>query len=87
MFSNGSNLTKCQCFLNDANDNEDTKAIAIPMVFSENSPVNNVQKQEMPFTFYPICCGIGIHFYTTHLLFSGMRQQSPPKKSDRAEQS
>ena len=35
MFSNGRDMTKCQ-FLRD-NDNAVTKAIAIPLVFFENS--------------------------------------------------
>ena len=39
MFSNGTDMTKCQ-FLHDHND--DAKAVAIPQAFSENSRAKNV---------------------------------------------
>ena len=39
MFSNGRDMTKCQ-FLHKEDDNMDTKTIAIPRDFSENSQAN-----------------------------------------------
>ena len=42
MFRNGRDVTKCQ-FLH--GDNNDTKAIAIPQVFSENSHAKNAGYQ------------------------------------------
>ena len=38
MFSNGRDMTKCQC-LHD--DNDDAKAIALPWIFYENSRAEN----------------------------------------------
>ena len=41
MFSNDRDMTKCHRFLHD--DNDDTKAIAIPQVFSENRRAKNIK--------------------------------------------
>ena len=44
IFSNNRNITKCQSLLHD-DDNDDAKAIAIPQVFSKNSPAKYERKQ------------------------------------------
>ena len=37
-------MTTCQFLHGDDDDNDDAKAIAIPRVFSENSPANQIPK-------------------------------------------
>ena len=48
MFSNGKNMTNCQ-FLH--HDDSDAEALAIPQVFSENSPSKN-HNSSIPFSKY-----------------------------------
>ena len=47
MFSNDRDMTKCHSFsTTDHNDNDDNKAIAIPLVFSKNSQANQTKVTE-----------------------------------------
>ena len=47
MVGNRRDMTKCQKFLHDNDDDTaDTKAIAIPWVFSENSRAKNGERKE-----------------------------------------
>ena len=43
ILSNGRDMTKCQFFIDDDDNIDDAKAIAIPWVFSENSRGKNLE--------------------------------------------
>ena len=66
MLSNGRDMTKCQ-FLHDDN-NDDTKAIAIPRVFSGNIRGND----SLSIILSPRGCGFVIHIYTVRILFHSL---------------